>query len=315
MPQPKYRDMSWEQLEGSTRRALRWLNACTLLSKHDLLAVAFPPGHDRRRVDHALRIWQREAFVATIDDSDIYRLGEHGAAKLRNAGIDLRFDGNDPAYRVRTGLLLAGQFAVELALDLAQDANITHFTWSAAPFSGDGPRADGVGELWYATVRRADHDMIALNLLDLTSPTAPASGQVGMQLLLEIDLSTETEPQLERRAERWRTRLRDHRAHLAPNCWPYVLWVTDGGWERANTIWRAWIRKAGLPHFITTTAALHIEGRWRPWRAAWRDEHGRPRTLNPHASWEPLWRFQASPPPQYTSLEQAIKAWDATQHI
>src|SRR5262249_50399978 len=58
MPQPKYRDMTWEQLEGSTRRALRWLNACTLLRKHDLLAVAFPPGHDRRRVDHALTIWE-----------------------------------------------------------------------------------------------------------------------------------------------------------------------------------------------------------------------------------------------------------------
>jgi hypothetical protein len=121
MPQPKYRDMTWEQLEGSTRRALRWLNACTLLSKHDLLAVAFPPGHDRRRVDHALRIWQREAFVATVDDSNIYRLGEQGAAKLRNAGIDLRPDaangagigaggyataaGNRPAYgnRATTG--------------------------------------------------------------------------------------------------------------------------------------------------------------------------------------------------------------------
>jgi hypothetical protein len=145
--------MSWEQLEGSTRSALRWLNACTLLSKHDLLAVAFPPGHDRQRVDHALRIWQREAFVATVDDSDSYRLGKHGAAKLRNAGIDLRSDGNDPAYRVRTGLLLAGQFAVELALDLAQDASITHFSWSAAPFSRDGPRGDGVGVLWYAPVR------------------------------------------------------------------------------------------------------------------------------------------------------------------
>jgi hypothetical protein len=151
-------------------------------------------------------------------------------------------------------------------------------------------------------------------ICDLTPPTAPASGQVGMRLLLEIDLRTETEPQLERRAERWRTRLRDQRAHLPPNCWPYILWVTDGGWDRANTIWRAWIRKAGLPLFITTTAALHIEGRWRPWRAAWRDEHGRPRTLNPHASWEPIWRFQASPPPEYTSLKQAIKVWDATQH-
>jgi hypothetical protein len=313
MPQPKYRDMSWDQLEGSTRRALRWLNACTLLSKHDLLAVAFPPGHDRRRVDHALRIWQREAFVATVDDSEIYRLGEQGAAKLRNAGIDLRFDGHDPAYRVRTGLLLAGQFAVGLALDLALEASITHFTWSAAPFSGDGPRADGIGEVWYSTVRRPSTDALSLNIFDLTTqPTAP--GQACMRLILEIDLSTETEPQLERRAERWRTRLRDQPAHLPPNCWPYVLWVTDGGWDRANTIWSAWIRKAGLPLFITTTSALHIEGRWRPWRAAWRDEHGRPRTLNPHASWEPIWRFEASPPPQYTSLEQAIKVWDATQH-
>jgi hypothetical protein len=89
----------------------------------------------------------------------------------------------------------------------------------------------------------------------------------------------------------------------------------DGGWERAQTIWRAWVRKAALPLLITTSSSLRIAERWRPWQAVWRDEHGRPRTLNPYAGQEMVWRFQASPPPTYTTLEQAIAAWEATQRV
>jgi hypothetical protein len=54
--------------------------------------------------------------------------------------------------------------------------------------------------------------------------------------------------------------------------------------------------------------------RWvHPWYALWRDEHGRPRTLNPYGGQEATWRFQASPPPQHPTLEQAIRVWEATQ--
>ena len=61
----------------------------------------------------------------------------------------------------------------------------------------------------------------------------------------------------------------------------------------------------------TTSSSLRIAERWRPWQAVWRDEHGRPRTLNPYAGQELVWRFQESPPPAYSSLEQAIAAWES----
>jgi hypothetical protein len=163
-----------------------------------------------------------------------------------------------------------------------------------------------------AALRAAD----ALEVLQLADIDAQvAAGQMAMQLFLEIDLGTESSEQLERRAARWGAALRAQRAHLETRCWPYVVWVTDGGWERAQTIWRAWLRKAALPLFVTTSSALRIADRWRPWHAVWRDEHGRPRTLNPFGGQEPLWRFQASPAPSSLSLEQAIAAWEATQRV
>jgi len=303
-------------LDATIQRALLWLNACTLLRKNDLYRIAWPPGADRQRKDSALRLWVEEAIVASIEESDAFRLGAIGAAKLRDAGLDVRFENADPAYRVRTGLLLAGQFAVALGLDLLEDPNIVHLSWTSTPFSGVVVRPDAVGGVCYQIIPRSAHPP-SFDVLHLVRPDiTPTLGQTAMmRILLEIDLRTETDTQLEQRAERWGTAIRDQRASLPPNSWPYVVWVTDGGWDRAQTIWRAWMRKAELPFLITTTSALQIDGRWRPWQAAWRDEHGRPRTLNPHASWEPIWRFEASPEPQYASLEQAINGWEAAQRV
>jgi hypothetical protein len=86
-----------------------------------------------------------------------------------------------------------------------------------------------------------------------------------------------------------------------------------GGAERVQSIWHAWLTEAACPLLITSMGELTTTGALHPWHALWRDEHGRPRSLNPYAGQEPRWRYEPSPPPAYTRLEQAIRAWETTQ--
>jgi hypothetical protein len=314
MPQPKRRDLPWANLDASLQRVLCWLNACTLLRRDDLISIAWAGTISRQGVSAALQGWTDDHFIVPIDDGTAYCLGDTGAGKLIEAGVETPRMNAPPAPRVRAGLLLASQFAAGLARDLLPEAGVSHFTWVSTPFSGAGPRPDGCGDLRYSLGRQSLRGVGSLELLHLAMPDdPPPAGQHSMELILEVDLGTETAEQLEQRARCWGIALRERRAHLAPRCWPYVLWVTDGGWDRANTIWRAWIAQAACPLFITTAAMLTIDGALHPWYALWRDEHGRPRTLNPYGGQEPAWRFQASPPPEHVTLEQTIRVWEATQ--
>jgi hypothetical protein len=314
MPQPKRRDLPWANLDASLQRVLRWLNACTLLRRDDLISIAWTSPISRQWMSTALQGWTDDHFIVPIDDGTAYGLGDTGTGKLIEAGIVTPRVQVSPAPRVRAGLLLASQFAAGLARDLLPEAGVTHLTWASMPFSGAGPRPDSYGAVRYSIERESLRDVGSLDLLHLATPDAPPLlGQRSMDLILEVDLGTESAEQLAQRARRWGMALRDQRAQVAPGCWPYVLWVTDGGWDRANTIWRAWIAQAACPLFITTVSMLTIDGALHPWYALWRDEHGKPRTLNPYGGQEAVWRFQASPPPEHATLEQAIRAWEATQ--
>ena len=316
MPQLKRRALPWANLDDSLQRVLLWLNACRLLRRDDLISIAWTSPISRQWISAALQGWTDDSFIVAIDDGTAYTLGDTGAVKLIEAGVETSCVEATPAPRVRAGLLLASQFAVSLAHDLLLETGVSHFTWVSTPFSGAGPRPDGCGGLRYSLARQSLREVGSLDLLHLTMPDdPPPAGQRSMELLLEVDLGTETAEQLQQRAKRWATALRDQRAHMAPRCWPYVLWVTSGGWDRANTIWRAWLANAACPLFITTVAMLTINSALHPWYALWRDEHGRPRTLNPYGGQEAVWRFQASPPPEHASLEKAIRAWEATQHV
>jgi hypothetical protein len=336
MPHPNRRDLPFAKLSDSLQRALRWLNACVLLRHDDLIAVAWPIEPNVQRARHTLRGWADDGFISPVGDSSgaderrvgvfatsglAYRLGPRGVERLREAGVALHQRSDEPAPRVRTGLLLAGAFVVGLARDLASDPSVAHFSWSSTPFLGDTVRADGEGALCYAahpqpSSDNAGQDAAAQEVWSLAMPeSAPTPGQLRVELTLEVDSGTETSAQLAARAARWRTVLRERRAALRSGCWLQVLWVTDGGWERADTIWRAWIAHARFPLFITTVSTLTLDGGLRPWLALWRDEHGRPRTLNPHRSQEPIWRPQASVAPAATTLPQAIAAWETTQRM
>lgn len=314
MPYPQRGQMSWAQLEDSTRRALIWLNACQLLSRDDLIRIAWPGSVSRQRATRSLRDWVADGFIVPLDDCTVFMLGPTGAMKLLDAGIAMQLATEPPAPRVRPGIVLAGQIAVALGLDLCSDARIGGFTWMSAPFSGEGPRADGRGAILYSIDRRPLRDPTTLDILTLTLPTtAPTRGHFLAWLILEVDLGTETSAQLEVRAERWGEALPQQCAQMPPGCWPYVLWVTSGGWDRANTIWCAWITRAACPLFITTVTALRIGEALHPWQAIWRDEHGRSRSLNPFVGQEPIWRFQESASPTATTLNQAIATWEAMQ--
>jgi hypothetical protein len=339
MPHPNRRDLTFARLSDSLQRALRWLNACALLRRDDLIAVAWPIDANQQRARHTLRGWADDGFITPVGDPSgeeerrsgvfttgglAYRLGPLGAERLREAGVALHHRADEPATRVRAGLVLAGDFAVGLARDLARDPSVAHFSWRGTPFLGDTVRADSEGAICYEaepshlrpSTDGTGEDERADYIWSLMMPeAAPARGQLRVELILEVDLGTETSAQLTTRATHWRTILRERRAALRSGCWLQVVWVTNGGWERADTIWRAWIAHARFPLFITTVATLTLDSALRPWLALWRDEHGRPRTLNPHRSQEPIWRPQGSAPPAATTLPQAIAAWEATQRV
>jgi hypothetical protein len=316
MPYPSRGQLSWAQLDGSIRRALLWLNACQLLSRDDLIRIAWPTAISRQRTSQSLQGWVEDGFIVPIDNTSAFMLGPVGAMKLLDNGVAAQIAVDPPAPRVLPGLLLASQIAVALGFDLLSEASIGGFSWASTPFSGDGPRADGHGALFYSLDRHPLRDCAALDILNLALPTStPPRRHFLAWLILEVDLGTETAAQLEARAERWGEVLHQQCAQMTPGCWPYVLWVSSGGWERANTIWRAWIARAACPLFITTVAAMTVEQALHPWHTVWRDEHGRPRSLNPHAGQEPICRFQESAPPVCSSLDQAIRAWETTQHV
>lgn len=336
MPHPNRRDLPFAKLSHALQRVLRWLDACTVLQRNDLISVAWQVEPQLRQARHALRGWTTDGFIAECDHPSttngqanapwnmggpIYRLGPRGSGRLREVGITPHPTTDDPASRVRDGLLLASAFAVGLTRDLATDPSMTHFTWNSTPFQGDIVRADGEGVLCYhaypqhSTSSREPNAM-GQNIWNLSLPeNAPAPGQLRVALILEVDSGSESSAQLATRAAHWRTVLRMRRAALPPGCWLQVLWVTEGSWERADTIWRAWITHARFPLFITTVSTLTFNGMLRHWLALWRDEHGRPRSLNPHRSQEPIWRPQASAAPLATTLSQAIAAWEATQRV
>jgi hypothetical protein len=322
MPQAPRTQLPFAKLDGRLQRSLRWLNACRLIRRDDLIRLGWPDlsaaeggPTSRQRISQALQDWIDDHFITPTADGAAFMLGSIGALKLEEVGVTVHVPQEELAARVQPGLLLASEFAIALGLDLLLEPGVTHFTWVARAFSGAGPRADGYGGVWYQRNRQPPPDVSRRDLLDLALPTDDLGAQQLAWLLLEVDMGTETPAQLEERAARWGRKLREQYPRMPPGNWPYVLWVTTGDRDRMQAIWRAWLTAAMCPLLITTVAMLRLGDALHPWRGLWRDEHGRPRYLNPFAGQEPAWRYQESPPPTCATLEQAIRAWEATQRV
>jgi hypothetical protein len=312
MPQRRRSELPWSDLAPELQRTLRWLHAVRLLHAEDLAALAWPDRILKRQSkDWALDSWSQDTFIAPGADKTWYRLGPLGAVRLREAGVDTAEPADWPAERAQQGIQSASRFAVSLALDIRATPGVIDFSWQSDPFSGEGVRADGSGALHYHINPQSVPLTTDPNeLLWLHPAKRPVAGQALDWLLLEVDSGTESGPQLARRCAAWGEELRRQYAAAPPGCWPTVLWVVTGGAERMQSIWRAWLTEAACPLLITSRAELMVTGTLHPWHALWRDEHGRPRSLNPYAGQEPIWRYEPSPPPVHTRLDQAIRAWE-----
>jgi hypothetical protein len=311
----------WHELDTKVHSALRWLNATALLTTDDLCQVIWPEPVSRRNIGLCLQRWTEAGLILPVDAGRLYQLGSTGAAKLRDGGYVVDGPTQELSARVRPGLLLASRFAVGLWRDLCGEPAIGGMRWWAQPFSGSGARPDAVGLLLH-TYDRSRCDRLGADILVDAVPDPPQlrGTQVLTQIVLEIDSGAETLAQLRDRARARHARI----AQLAPlpeNTMLLPVCVTSGGWDRAGTIWQAWVAEARCPLWVTTEVALRTaDGDLRPWhgtrgdaqgrRYVWRDEHGRPRSLNPWELQEPRWRYENAGPPTVTSLAEAIRAWD-----
>jgi hypothetical protein len=319
MPRPLAKT-PWPELTTQVQRMLRWLNVCTLIATADLCRVVWPQPIQEHKQVESLQRWADAELIRPLDDGSGYQLGAAGAARLREAGRPVYGVTQELSARVRPGLLLASRFAIGLWRDLQPEAAVGGLTWLARPFSGEGVRADAVGTILYTHDRRPCPRVADDLLCDDLPPHQLRGMQELMRLIVEIDSGTETLTQLRERARAWRSAIRE--MSISENTGVLVLWITTGGWERAGTIWQAWVEEARTPGWFTTIAALQqTDGSLRPWQSAridmsaqrqsvWRDEHGRPRSLNPWELEEPRWRYAAAGPPTSANLAEAIHSWD-----
>jgi hypothetical protein len=310
------RHATWEKLHESLRRTLAWLHACPVLSVESLIQIAWPIDPPTQKWARAqLRGWTTDGFITPVGDGSMYMVDAIGRERLAEGGrptIEHRM----MALSAQTGVAQAGAIAVALAQELIPEVAVGALMWKVDPFRGDDVRADANGGVYYRGDRgavRADTD---LTFLTLAQPPPPplAPGHRVDWFALEIDSGTESPAQLRIRATRWGTRMRALYDTAPSGCWPYALWVVNGAWDRVGMIWRIWLDAAACPLRITTMQALRAGGALRPWSAIWRDEHGRPRSLNPFMDQETHWRFLESPQPTAATLEQAIAQWDG-QHV
>ena len=311
----------WHELDATVQRALRWLNATALLAIADLCQVVWLEPVSQRNIALCLQRWSEAELILSVDDGRSYQLGPVGATKLQDGGIEVTAPTQLVSARVRPGLLLASRFAVGLWQDLRTEPAVGGLWWTAQPFSGSGARPDAVGLLLH-TFDRSPCDRVGAELLtDAAAPTELYGMQVLTQIVLEIDSGAESVTQLRERA-RARHAAFATMTPLPENTMLLPLCVTSGGWERAGTIWQVWMDVVHCPLWVTTEAALRTaDGDLRPWQGArgntpahslavWRDEQGRPRSLNPWELHETQWRYRSAGPPTVSSLAAAIDQWE-----
>jgi hypothetical protein len=294
MPYPSRSHLEWSQLQPSLQRALIWLQACQVLHRKDLEAVAWPDGAAMSTISTALSRWIQAVFIAPIhtrmraydlpvQQRAMFMLGLRGAQRLREHHVFGAARGAAPKTRVLPGMLLASHLAVALARDLCAESGITAFTWHSRPFSGEGVRPDGEGVIEYSCAPGSTGG-VPIDILALPAPydLVPPRGSVHDRLYLEVDMGTEERHQLAVRAQRWGSYYRELTTPAMPWLRYQVLWVVRGDQRRVNSIRRIWREHAQCPLLIATVKDLTIDGVIHPWRGKWSDGDGWPATLRLH---------------------------------
>lgn len=317
------RTPSWARLGPRTRTMLQWLNDCTLLHEADLLQLVWPEEVSRQARHEQLQRWRDLRLIQPIDDpsGSCFQLGRYGARVLRKAGFPLIAPVKPLASRVRRSVIDTNAIGAQLVSAVRREPWVAGVAWYVRPFSGGPARADSMTVVSY----RADGAPCLDRPVECYAPElgatdyVPPRGYAVQRLVLEYDLETESQLQLVERARRWRevwdATEQPERTHTI------FLWVTSGGTARLERIWTAWVEEAGLPAFFTTNSLLWEGDRWHGWSGlryrsdgsctwVWRDSRGRPRSLNPLALHETVWR---NVPPQVLtneSLQDGIATWD-----
>jgi hypothetical protein len=216
MPYPSRSRVSWSQTQPNLRRALIWLDACQVLRRVDLEAIAWPEGAPASTISTAFSRWIQAGPIAPLDThvqpynlplqkNAIFMLGPTGAHRLWEYVDFTEAPRKAPQMRVLPGMLLASHIAVSLACDLRSESAITPFTWCCRPFTGDGARPDGEGVLEYRCTPAPAAAVPPVDLLSLPAPRdlLPPRGAAHAHLFLEVDMGSETRDQLAERARRW----------------------------------------------------------------------------------------------------------------
>jgi hypothetical protein len=292
MPYPSRAQVGWSQTQPNLQRALIWLDACQVLRRVDLEAVAWPDGAPASTISTALSRWIQAGLIVPLDTcmqqydvplqkNTIFMLGPTGVQRLRERRIFTEAPRKAPQIRVLPGMLLASHIAVSLARDLRCEPRLTAFTWRCRPFTGDGVRSDGEGVLEYRRMPGPADAILSVDLLTLPAPRdlVPPHGAAQAHLFLEVDMGSEERGQLAERARRWGVRYRELAVPDAPYLSYQVLWVVHSDRRRVNTIRNVWRQHAACPLLIATVKDLTIDGVMHPWHAQWSDVEGRPCTL------------------------------------
>ena len=219
-----------------------------------------------------------QPYDLPVQKHAIFTLGPTGAGRLRERGGYGVTARKAPRVGVLPGLLLASHLAVALARDLRALPGVTGFSWQCRPFSGDGVRPDGEGELVYRSAPAPISSAAAPDILTLPASRdlLPPPGSVHVQIFLEVDMGSEEREQLIVRAQRWGAYYRSLAVPAVPGLRYWVLWVVRGDRRRLNSIRHIWRQHAQCPLLIATVKDLMIDGVMHPWHGQWSDADGRP---------------------------------------
>lgn len=200
---------AYPQFALPLQQALRWLNACCILTEADLVRVTWPAGIAERGREKALARWDALGLIQRLDPlpeehHPRYQLGRLGARKLREAGIGVTATTRPLHARVRPSLTLGSRVIVGLCRDALADPVVRRVAVLVDPFRGLGVRPDGICVVRHLLATSPTALPTANSSLpEPYDPVAtPPPDQTAMRYYIEIDRGTEERSALRQRAQR-----------------------------------------------------------------------------------------------------------------
>ena len=258
-------------------RMLLWLRACWLIRREQLQTLGWPqPTTPQNRNQGLRRLTAARLIEAVDDEAQVFKLGRHGATILQHYGLATPYRTN-PKSSSRPGLMLAGEFAVALGLELMQHRNILALSWSEQPFAGTIVRPDASAAL-RSGIRP---DTAPSPWVDILKPEASwplTPHERTIRLFLEVDRVSQFSEKIADRMQSWASATHHlSAASLPPQTVQLVLWITTGTWRRVATLRRLWNDYTHQRALFTTCYQLRGEqeaGVMHPLQAFWSSSDG-----------------------------------------